>query len=168
MKKERIKEIFTDAASDVADQFYPKGHERRGEFIRDSAVLYTKISDNLDRYVKEKKRKPIALHVAMITNDILNHFVEVKHGAYSDDAYFELIEFTELMLLGEMKKKDYVEHLEFIFGFNGSKEVATVRQMSEKKYKYYQEHGHLDHEEEECLRLQLDQVIPKDLKKKNF
>ncbi len=43
-----FKQAFTDAASDVADEFYPKGEtDRRGEFLRDSAMILVKLLDNL-------------------------------------------------------------------------------------------------------------------------
>lgn len=142
MTKERLKRLFTDAASDVADQFYPKGEsDRRGEFIRDAGLLWVKISDNVDAYVKSKRKKPIALHVLMIVEDVIQHFDEVVQGWASDEAYYELVDFTEQMLLGTMSKRDYVRHLEFTFGFDGSAEVATVRQMSDKRFKYYRENG---------------------------
>lgn len=44
---EALKDVFTQCASDVADEFYPKGHARRGEFIRDAAVLYAKLEPSL-------------------------------------------------------------------------------------------------------------------------
>lgn len=43
-----INDIYTEAASYVANEFYPKGKsERRGEFLRDAAVLLSKLQEPL-------------------------------------------------------------------------------------------------------------------------
>lgn len=63
-----LKGIFTDAASDVADEFYPKGNPRRGEFIRDAAVLYTKLEPVLLQLIA--KRDLMSTH--RIIEDIHN------------------------------------------------------------------------------------------------
>lgn len=165
MRKERIKKIFTDAASDVADQFYPKGHERRGEFIRDAAVLYTKLDESLTRYVKDKKKKPIALHTMLIVQAVLEEFDE-RGGFYSNDAYCELIEMTEGLLLGTVKKIDYVRHLEFIFGFDGTEHVTSIQQTGDMMYKHYREHGHLEFSDGE-LPEELSKVIAEKVKDLN-
>lgn len=43
-----FKRAFTDAASDVADEYYPKGKSKlRGAFLRDQALILVKLLDNL-------------------------------------------------------------------------------------------------------------------------
>lgn len=132
MKK--LKNIFTDAASDVADQFYPKGDERRGEFIRDAAVLYTKLEADLIAYKSTWKKRPIAMQAVTLTDIICHHFETVKEGMYSDLAYNELLTYVEAWLNGDMRKKDLVDYVEFTFGFNGLKEFNTVYQVYQKEY----------------------------------
>lgn len=39
--------LWTEHSTDVADKFYPKGDYRRGEYLRDQAVLFVKITDAL-------------------------------------------------------------------------------------------------------------------------
>lgn len=148
MKKSNLKDIFANAASDVADTFYPKGKsDRRGEFIRDCGVLWVKISDNVDSYVKSKKKKPIALETMLIVDQILDYFTEEMSGMYADEAYAELIEYTEGMLLGTISKANYLRYVEVIFGIPDNDTLATLKQEANKRYKYYREHGHFEFKE---------------------
>lgn len=148
MKKSKLKDVYTAAASDVADEYYPKGKsDRRGEFLRDAAVLYTKLSDGLDKFIKAHKKKPVALQTMLIVEQVLTYFEEEMHGMYSDEAYAELIEQTEGMLLGTISKADYLKYVELIFGVEDNDCLANIKQKAEKKYKYYREHGHFEFKE---------------------
>ncbi len=44
-----FRDIFVNAAADVADEFYPKGDKRRGEFLRDQAMIYVKLLEHLSK-----------------------------------------------------------------------------------------------------------------------
>lgn len=151
MKTERLKKAFTDAASDVADQFYPKehthhakdgrtlttpSHPHRGEFIRDSGLLWVKLADNIEKYVEARKKKPIAVHTIMLVEEILEHFDELE-GIHSDEAYYELVEFTESMLLGQMKKGDYLSYVEMVFGVEDGKQLIKMKEKASAHYKSY-------------------------------
>lgn len=47
-----LKKIYTNIATEVADEYYPKGHHQRGEFIRDSAIIYAKLEPKVIELVK--------------------------------------------------------------------------------------------------------------------
>lgn len=136
MKKERLKKIFTDAASDVADQFYPKGKtDRRGEFIRDVGVLWVKLEPGIDKYVSEKKKKPTALKAVMLAEDIMEQFENERGGIAADIAWYELVQYSEAYLTRQMAPSEFLKYLEIVFGFEGNGELATVKQKSEARYK---------------------------------
>lgn len=47
-EEQEFQEMFIAASSEVADEFYPKGvSKRRGEFLRDQAVLFVKLSKRM-------------------------------------------------------------------------------------------------------------------------
>lgn len=136
MKKERLKKVFTDAASDVADQFYPKGKtERRGEFIRDCGALYIRLEKNLDEYVKSKHRRPTAIHATMIAEDIMDYFTEELEGISSDIAWYELVGCAEDLVTGDMEVKEFVKYIEITFGVKDHKHYTQLRQKSDERFK---------------------------------
>jgi hypothetical protein len=51
MTWEEFRDMFSVCSSQVADEFYPKGKspagKRRGEYLRDQAMLYVKLSQAL-------------------------------------------------------------------------------------------------------------------------
>lgn len=91
--------------------------------------------------------KSDSVEVVLIVSAILDYFTETKSGMYSDDAYVELVGKTQSWMRGELKKKDYVEYLEFTFGFDGLDEVNKVIQKAKQVYKHYKNFGCLPLEE---------------------
>lgn len=48
MTEQEFRDLWIEAASGVADRFYPKGKsDRRGEFLRDQGVLLVEIEKRL-------------------------------------------------------------------------------------------------------------------------
>lgn len=43
MTEQEFTELWNEKSEDVADMFYPKGHPRRGEYLRDQGVLHSRI-----------------------------------------------------------------------------------------------------------------------------
>lgn len=124
-KKTSIKTSFTDITSDIADEFYPKGDARRGEFIRDQALIYTRFRPIIDKRLAEAKETPIALKVTLLSEAVLKYFEDEKSGIFSDIAYYELIEQTEAFI----KSHDgppYIKYLEFCFGIETQQEFQAV------------------------------------------
>lgn len=51
MTDQEFRDLWMEASSEVADRFYPKGETmRRGEYLRDQAVLYVEIVKRLSAY----------------------------------------------------------------------------------------------------------------------
>lgn len=57
MTEEEFTRLWIDVSSDVADEFYPKGiSKRRGEYLRDQAILHVKLVQELsDRGLIQKE-----------------------------------------------------------------------------------------------------------------
>lgn len=136
-KKIDLKKKFTDITSDIADEFYPKGDPRRGEFIRDQAIIYTKFIDEVNKAIAKQGTINYSLKAVLFAEEITTHFEEVKGGMFSDIAYYELLEMCETFLKG-FNGKEFVQYLEFVFGFDGQKEFNTVMQKYQKNLKYWE------------------------------
>lgn len=54
MSKNKLRTLYTAIATRVADEHYPKGDKRRGEFIRDVAVLYSRMEGPLRQMLIEE------------------------------------------------------------------------------------------------------------------
>jgi hypothetical protein len=130
---------WLEIADAVADEYYPKGKSiRRGEFLRDQAVIYTKFVDIVDDVIKRNLRITIAVKAVMLAEDIMEHFEDDKSGVASDLAWYELIEQCELYIQKEIKAIEFVRYIETVFGFDGMKEFLLVKQKSYKRYNHMQ------------------------------
>lgn len=67
-----FKTLYTETATDVADEFYPKGNHHRGEFIRDAAVLFAKFQPKAKAMMLQwiEEAKDSATPLAYITKKI--------------------------------------------------------------------------------------------------
>jgi len=52
MTDQEFRDLWMEASSEVADRFYPWGetNRRRGEYLRDQAILYVEIVKRLSAY----------------------------------------------------------------------------------------------------------------------
>jgi hypothetical protein len=52
--KAKLQKRYTDITSDIANEFYPKGEHRRGEFLRDQVVIFAKFVPQIDQALREE------------------------------------------------------------------------------------------------------------------
>lgn len=70
--EQRFKQIYTDASSEVADEFYPKGDKRRGAYLRDQAVLYSKLMPQLRKLYAQSQGNTTAPDTTMALDTIVS------------------------------------------------------------------------------------------------
>jgi hypothetical protein len=77
------------------------------------------------------KKESKIIESVILADNIMDDFT----GLASDLAYYELLEMCEDYLKGDLDKNDFVEQLDFTFGFNGEKQFDKIFNRSQKEYK---------------------------------
>lgn len=71
----------------------------------------------------------------ILSEEVTYYFEEHLGGVYSDVAWYDLLEKTSLYLYGNITESRYISHLEFVFGFEGKKDLDYVLHKANKRMK---------------------------------
>lgn len=75
------------------------------------------------------------LESTLLAEEVTSYFEDVIGGIYSDEAWYELLVVCEKYKIGTLPEKKFLEYVEFIFGFEGQKDLDIVLRKSDRRYR---------------------------------
>lgn len=75
------------------------------------------------------------LESTILAEEITSHFEDQLGGVYSDLAWYELLDYCWRYKTKEARENSFINHLDFVFGFNGKRDFDVVQHKADKRYK---------------------------------